>query len=533
MKKIIILAIVATCFLTGTLNAQTLYDANRLMGSNLNGTARFVGMGGAMGALGGDISTIGTNPAGIGIYRSNEAMFSFGFVNTGSQSTFNSTTTDTDNFHGSFDNIGFVLSNKIGNLTPLKYVNFGFNYRKLKSFNKNMAARGHTSVSQTQQFASMVNNNSKYYGQLLSPDELISTDAFQLDYIPWLGAMAYEAYLITLDDDNEQYSPYLLKDNIVFSEYSSEERGGVDSYDINMSFNLYNRLYLGVTLGAYGVDYTRYSSYSETFLVNNKNDGNYTLHNKYFLEGSGIDFKLGFIVRPIESSSLRIGAAIHTPTWYQLKENHFAQLSYKSYVSDDEYVIGETYPQSKYGDKMEGETEYRITTPWKYNVSLGYTIGRNIAVGVEYEYSDHSTGTLRYDDGMKIDEETNAIKKGLKEVHTIRAGAECKLTPEFCLRLGYNHITASTHNNASKNLPINTIRTDTEFFNGKATNNYTFGFGYRGENLYVDMAYLYNNYKEDFYAFDFKQIDLPLIDLPKTEVTTDNHKIMFTLGVRF
>ncbi|KAA6336369.1 hypothetical protein EZS27_015468 [termite gut metagenome] len=522
MKKIRIPAIVAIYFLTGiTLNAQTLYDANRLMESNLNGTARFVGMGGAMGALGGDISTIGTNPAGIGIYRSNEAMFSFGFVNTGSLSTFNNATTDTDNLHNSFDNIGFVLSNKIGNLTPLKYVNFGFNYRKLKSFNKNTVIHGLTAVSQTQQFASMVNSNSEY----LSPDELMSVDAFQLDNIPWLGAMAYEANLITLDGD--QYLPYLLEDNTVFSEYSSEERGGVDSYDINMSFNLYNRLYLGATLGAYGVDYTRHSFYSETFYRDSQNDGNYTLHNDYFLEGSGIDFKLGFIVRPIESSSLRIGAAIHTPTWYQLKENHFARLNYKSYINDDEYVTGETYPQTENGNEMEGETEYRITTPWKYNVSLGYTIGRNIAIGVEYEYSDHSTGTLRYDDnGIKMDEETNAIKKGLKEVHTIRAGAECKLTPEFSFRLGYNHITASTYTDTFKSLPVNAIRTDTEFFNGKATNNYTFGFGYRGESLYVDMAYLYNSYKEDFYAFDHP-------NLPPTEITTDNHKIMFTLGVRF
>ncbi|KAA6328904.1 hypothetical protein EZS27_022241 [termite gut metagenome] len=524
MKKIIIPIVVVIYFLTGvTLNAQTLYDANRLMESNLNGTARFVSMGGAMGALGGDISTIGTNPAGIGIYRSNEAMFSFGFVNTGSQSAFNNTTTDTDNSHGSFDNIGFVLSNKIGNLTPLKYMNIGFNYHKLKSFNKNMATRGHISVSQTQQFTSMVNNSSDY-GEILSPKDLMDKAAFQWSDIPWLGAMAYEANLIMFDGN--QYRPYLLDNNIVFNEYSSEEMGGVDSYDINMSFNLYNRLYLGATLGAYGVDYTRHSSYTETFLINNKNDGNYTLTNDYSLEGSGIDFKLGFIVRPIESSSLRIGAAIHTPTWYQLKENHFARLNYKSYIGEKEYITGETYPQSENGREMEGETEYRITTPWKYNVSLGYTIGRNIAVGVEYEYSDHSIGTLRYDDGVKMDEETNAIKEGLKEVHTIRAGAECKLTPEFSFRLGYNRITASTYTDTFKSLPINAIRTDTEFFNGKATNNYTFGFGYRGESLYVDMAYLYNSYQEDFYAFDH-------IDLPPTEVTTDNHKIMFTLGVRF
>ena len=70
------------------------------MGSDLNGTARFVGMGGAMGALGGDISTMGTNPAGIGIYRSNDVMVSFGFVNVGSKDAGGSSI---DKFHGSFN----------------------------------------------------------------------------------------------------------------------------------------------------------------------------------------------------------------------------------------------------------------------------------------------------------------------------------------------------------------------------------------------------------------------------------------------
>lgn len=91
----------------------TIYDANRWMGRDLNGTARFVGMGGALGALGGDISTVGTNPAGIGIYRSNEVMASFGFNNTGAKDAGGA---KVDKFHGSFDNAGFVFSLKQGTL---------------------------------------------------------------------------------------------------------------------------------------------------------------------------------------------------------------------------------------------------------------------------------------------------------------------------------------------------------------------------------------------------------------------------------
>ena len=78
MKKIIIVSALVLLWTAGA-NAQTAYDAAKLVSKDLNGTARFVGMGGAMGALGGDISTMGTNPAGIGIYRSNDVMVSFGF----------------------------------------------------------------------------------------------------------------------------------------------------------------------------------------------------------------------------------------------------------------------------------------------------------------------------------------------------------------------------------------------------------------------------------------------------------------------
>jgi hypothetical protein len=78
----------------------------------------------------------------------------------------------------------------------------------------------------------------------------------------------------------------------------------------------------------------------------------------------------------------------------------------------------------------------------------------------------------------------------MKAVHTLRVGAEFKLAPEFAFRLGYNHITAPLKSDAFKYLPVNSMRTDTEFSNPGATNNYTLGCGYRGESFYVDMAYI-------------------------------------------
>ena len=54
---------------SSTLLAQDIYKMEAFTNNDLNGTARFVGMGGAMNALGADISVINTNPAGIGMFH--------------------------------------------------------------------------------------------------------------------------------------------------------------------------------------------------------------------------------------------------------------------------------------------------------------------------------------------------------------------------------------------------------------------------------------------------------------------------------
>lgn len=126
----------------GSANAQTVYDAAKIAGRELNGTARFVGMGGAMSALGGDISTIRTNPAGIGIYRSNDLMTTFGYSLTSTESNYEGNKFNMDKARWTFDNLGFVLSTKFGNRTNLRYFNVGFNYQKRNSFYKNMTMQG-------------------------------------------------------------------------------------------------------------------------------------------------------------------------------------------------------------------------------------------------------------------------------------------------------------------------------------------------------------------------------------------------------
>ena len=193
--------IIALAVLVATsVSAQTVYDAANIISKDLNGTARFVGMGGAMGALGGDISTIGTNPAGIGIYRSNDAMVSFGFSSMGVESKLGSNTFNSDKNRWNFDNAGFVFSTKLGNVTTLRYVNFGFNYHKAKSFNRTMTMGGQYGLSQTDLMASQANQMYNGYPSRVDLNQLTidEINPYNHNSVGWLGALGWDACLIEM-----------------------------------------------------------------------------------------------------------------------------------------------------------------------------------------------------------------------------------------------------------------------------------------------------------------------------------------------
>ena len=79
MKRIYLMA-ASLALVSSVAMAQETYENTKLIDNNLNGTARYVGMGGAMEALGADLSTIGTNPAGLGLFRKGKVDLSFGLV---------------------------------------------------------------------------------------------------------------------------------------------------------------------------------------------------------------------------------------------------------------------------------------------------------------------------------------------------------------------------------------------------------------------------------------------------------------------
>lgn len=285
-----------------------------------------------------------------------------------------------------------------------------------------------------------------------------------------------------------------------------------------------------MTIGAYDVNYSKISTYGEEYgeyIVENVNYGtpSYEMTTENKIDGSGVDFKFGAIVRPFEDSPFRIGVSVHTPTFYNLKIK--TNVRAVTYTPDfDSKKLSEAVVDSyDFTNGVDYGYDFRFRTPWKYNLSLGYTYGSSFAIGAEYEYQDYSAMHFSYSDGEAMGWQNPTAKEMLKGVNTFRIGAEWKVIPQFAFRLGYNYMSAAFKKTAFKDLSYNSINTDTDFANAKANNNYTLGIGYEID-FYADLAYMYSTYKEDFYPFDDGA-------LKKTDVTNSRSKVMMTLGLRF
>lgn len=528
MKKEIIFSLMALS--VAAAGAQTVYDATAIAQKELNGTARFVGMGGAMGALGGDISTIDTNPAGIGIYRSNDAMLTLGYSVIGTESNYLGRTAEQNKYRWGLDNAGVVISNKIGNHTALRYLNFGFNYHKTKSLYKNMTMQGmmgtfdNEFLSQTHSMAQQGTASAFDYGR---------DDLFYNNNAGWLSGLGYQGWLTGKDEETaNSYFSYIPDE--AFGYYGARERGGIDQYDFNISFNVNDRFYFGFTVGAYDVDYYKNSLWSESYGT----DEGYDLNSYNRIHGTGIDAKFGVIFRPIETSPLRIGLSVHTPTFYQLTYTTGARLISDVLMEREENeqvtTVMERYDVNTldYLDGRDMDRDFELRTPWVFNASLGYTVGNYLALGAEYEYEDYSSMKFNYPDGGEMMWETGEADLCMKGVSTLRLGAEYKPIPAFSMRLGYNYSSSAFKEDAIKALPSNSINTDTDFANTNSMNTFTLGIGYRGSLLYADLAYKYDMYKSDFYPF-YNEMGDYLVTPEATKVTNSRSKVMLTVGVRF
>lgn len=525
MKKIFLFAAVVLTAMSA--QAQEVpatgdtYMAAQLSTEDLNGTARFVGMGGAMDALGADISTMSTNPAGIGLFRKSYVSGSFGLNVQGDGKTFG----DGSKTNASFDQIGFVAATRVGQLS---YVNFGFNFHKSRNFDYVLSAanalKGSSQSNQTA-FKDMnglfINNKSLAYSQL---DDI------------------YMGNMTLIDDAVYTYEGHDY-------EFDRAHTGYIGEYDLNLSGNVNNRFYWGLTVGIHDVHYKGYSEYFER--LNSENVPEVLITDNHKITGTGYSIKGGIIFRPVEASPFRIGVAVSSPTFYKLTTENHTHIGYGNYDRE----------------RNSASEDFSFRTPWKFSLSAGHTIGQNVALGAVYEYANYGTCDMRTIDGYYYDyrsdsriEESSTdgvmkrhIEQSLKSVSTLKLGAEFKPDKNIAVRVGYNYISPIYNTSAMRDQTLNSpgvyYASTTDYTNWKETHRLTFGLGFTFDHFRFDMAYQYQTRKGDFYPF-MKQYSASYYETDANGVETGNiitetnqcdpvsvkdnrHQLICTLGYTF
>lgn len=542
MKKTAITILAVFTALCGY--AQTAYDALLFSENNYEGSARTVAMGNAFTALGGDLGSIGLNPAG-------NAVAGYSQITITPSLTFAASTTQgvspysdgslpyfekqmkssTTRFY--IPNIGAVLNFDTHRTSGLKSVTIGFVMNKTAGWDEDV-------------FASGTNSSTSFMGAMayeatvdgLLGAELGSSDAY--DFMPWKPVVGYQSGMIsTFGGYDDQYvgASEVIYDNgdvaiggPLEQSYGRQVRGGKYDYLFNLGANISDFIYLGANFGITSLEYG-YDEYFKESAIDPSDfqidmadgdrmyfkDMNYRY--SYNAIGSGYYAKFGIILTP--GGGLRLGAAIQTPTINRITEEW--QMRGETLYTDSDY--------NAYAQSPAGTGSYTMTSPFRANFGAAYTFGQFGVISADYEFSDY--GQMRYrTNGMDRDyfEEINDdIRENYGASHIIRAGLEVKPLSGFAVRAGYGATTsAQIYDSWGEKLPVS------------LTQNVSFGLGYSSDNsFFADFAVRKSIMPKEYfmpysdYMFDDEGYIIDNAYAPEIVNKRSLWKLLVTFGWRF
>jgi hypothetical protein len=507
MKKFIQLLVVAIVGTTGNIYAQNgVYagDALRFSRTDYGSSARFKGLGNAQMSLGGDISSIGGNPAGLGMFTKSEFSLTPEFNNTKVPLTYLGQKTESSKNQLNLNQAAIVWYNPVvkpkgANLDKgLVSVVYGIGYNRNNDFyaENNFAGRS-TGSSIADAFGQQANG--------FSPNNLGSS-----------AGLAYDSYLIDRNSaTSNQYTPTTSLNN---DQSQSEIRQGSTS-ELNFAagLNFSNKFYLGGSIGFVNVRYISDKLYNENGSITgyipdptNTQDVNHpAIGETYSLAyrtnqnttGSGINARLGLIYKPV--NEVRLGATFQAPTWMHLEEDYAEVLD--ADFSGGTRVIN---------DIVNSNFNYNLRTPYKGSFGASVILAKSLLLSADLDYVDYGTTKLSVSDGYRdiIDENNVYIKENYTNAINYRVGAEYKID-KISLRAGYG-LNGSPYKTDDEN------KFDVKYYSG--------GIGYRVNAYYVDLAYQRTETTNTFSAYELEDFNEPIAS---GKVSRNN--VFLTLGVRF
>ncbi len=493
MKKLGLILFV--CFvMLSTLNSQNVDDALRYSQIFYGGTARFMSMGGAFTALGGDMSSLSQNPAGIGVFRSSELTLSPQLFKIKTTAGFNGNTSD---FLYNFNlSQAGIVSNLISNNreSGLISLNMGYSFNKTNNLNQSMRIQGISNSSSMADYWAGASDGT-YYSDLQGAPG-IAYDAWVMDTITGSGGIRYGTAFSNYGDNPPSVYGQTIRRLVSYEGYTGE-------HAISIGGNYSNKIYFGATLGISKLKYTsHYEHLESTDISMPSNFQNFTYTDHYENNGTGYSLKLGAIIKPIEA--LRIGLAFHTPTIYHINEYFYEDIT-SNFTDGGHYDISDT--PMRYS--------YALTTPFRALAGVAVQIRKIALLSADYEYVDYSSAKFsETGDGYDYSEKNMDIKNTLQSTGNLRLGGELRLNRLY-LRTGYGYYgKAFKPGEDNQNLDYNTL---------------SFGAGFREQNVSIDFAYTNYMYKEKYILYPLDNNFDPAI----ASLTTNKNMFTVSLAYKF
>jgi hypothetical protein len=487
-------------------------DAARFSQTIPGGTARIQGLGGTQIALGADVSSIFSNPAGLGLYNRSVFSISPSYTFNNTRADYFGQTREMDNSHFAIDNIGIVFGGHKKNAGGWQGGSFGFGVNKINDFNNVTRYKGTNSeTSMIDYFIESANG---------APDSQFPA----LEQATDITTLAYYNYLIgpwNIIDPSFPEDEY-FSDVVSFLRPSVQQEELVETaggqYQINASYggNYGDFLYFGFGLGVTTVNYQSRKTYTESQFDYSADDPSYDpisemqVVENLAIKGSGFNASFGLIVKPV--SFLRFGASVTTPTMYNLTDTYDATMStqWNDFYYED-LIGGDTLLNNLYAESAIVNSGYQLRTPLKLAGGAALFLGDVGFVTLDAEYLDYGQMRLSASD-FSMDADNDYIKNNYSNSLNLRAGAEMRIDV-IRFRAGYALINVPTESTIDFN---------------NANHRISAGFGLRLDTFFFDLALVNNRLNKLYSPYVLSDNSQPVVD-----ATVNSFSGIFTLGMNF
>lgn len=520
MKRYYILAMMAATSVAAL--AQDYTDAERFSRVESYGSARSQAMAGAFGALGADLSSAQINPAGIGVYRASEIGMTLG-VNTNNILSHTPGAPGTREDRGTYvsgNQFGVVFSSqRIRQESGIAGHSFSLSYTKTADYDRMFTIRNRNMKNSLMDFfIGDERANNAYEADLAWDAEMLFGSYFDTD--PDTG----KEYEVVVDHNGWEY-PYesddlseILFDNgmrvndnntgKIDGSRHFNDKGSKGQISFAYSQNISNKVFWGINMGIDTYSFKRELTHKERYNGTPEYDcpDNFTYTADLKQNGTGINFGGGVIYVPMPS--LRLGVAVHSPTFIKIDETY--ETSFQAGTEDRKW--------SPYS-----EVEYKFTSPARMVVSAAGVFGTLGILSVDYELMGYSSAKFRNSDEPGEDDFYDSLNEGLKDsfknVHKVRIGAEIKPISMLALRAGYSMQSTPYKNNILSY----------DYTNRSITG----GIGLRFNNFFVDFSYVNNKLQDEQWllpdsgSYIYEDVNIG------SSVEKTSHNVSVSVGYRF